>query len=461
MRRSLKYIIGILILLAAVAVIVKLLASAGTTTAMANQSPLSTPTLQSTPICDAPWPTPPAQACPWLPTPTPQPTSPFPTPTPWIPPTPPAQTPTPLPFVPAARSPEGILVYRGNAFEGRDVDGRGNVAQVSQRLDFQPPAEVEPGYDYFAHFDRLVPAPGGKYAVVIAPVESGEVLDIIDLTTGRSKPLYWLNTEVKRVRAEGFFYGWHPNGYEFLFREENAPDRGLWLVDARSGKHRLIAQQPTLDISGAAISPDGQRLVYATNTFDVHQIWTANADGSEPRLLLESDRIVYVYSWSPDGRYLLYTGEPSVTAADADGALWVMEREGRNRKPLNLPFIFGFGFRPVWSPVGHRVAAVGSVEESAECWQNGEAFRADRLCRYRGTGIYVEEVGTGKAQLAVRQAIHPTWSLDGSMLAVSRMDEQEQVDIWLVNRGGRELRRAMDTLALDRHPVWLMKEEAK
>jgi hypothetical protein len=49
------------------------------------------------------------------------------------------------------------------------------------------------------------------------------------------------------------------------------------------------------------------------NTFDVHQVWTANADGSEPRLLLESNAVVYVFSGSPDGRYLLYTGEPTPT----------------------------------------------------------------------------------------------------------------------------------------------------
>ncbi|MEJ5312436.1 MAG: hypothetical protein WHX52_21945 [Anaerolineae bacterium] len=313
---------------------------------------------------------------------------------------------------------------------------------------------MAPGYDYFAHFDRLVPAPRGKYAVAVAATEAGDVVAIVDLETGQSRWLYWSNAESEPVGAEGVFYGWHPNGYEFLFREDNAPDQGLWLVDARTGEHQLVAQPPTVDVSGAAISPDGQRLIYATNTFDMHQIWAANADGSGPRLLLESDIIVYVYSWSPDGRYLLYVGEPSITASDAGGPLWVMDREGQNRQPLNLPFIFGFGFQPVWSPVGHRVAAVGSADdEMAECWKREDSFRADPLCWYRGTGVYVEDVDTGEAQLTVRQAIHPAWSPDGSLLAVSRMDEREQVDIWLVNRDGSGLCRVMDTPEVDRRPV--------
>lgn len=460
MKQKLKIAGSALILLVAAIPVTRLLASTGISSAMATvgQSPLSTPSI---PVCNAPWPTPPALACPWLPTPSTQPTSPFPTPTPWKPPIPPAQTPTPLPLVSVARNPVGILVYRGNSFQRRNVDGRGNVAQIAQRLDLQPPVEVSPGYDYFAHFDRLVPAPRGKYAVAVAATEAGDIVDIVDVETGQSRWLYWLNAEGKPVSAEGVFYGWHPNGYEFLFREDNAPDHGLWLVNARTGEHRLIAQQPTWDISGAAISPDGQRLVYATNTFDVHQIWTANADGSEPRLLLESNVIVYVYSWSPDGRYLLYVGEPSVTASGG-GILWMMDREGRDRKPLNLPFIFGFGFQPVWSPLGHRVAAVGNTDDGmAECWEREESFRADPLCWYRGIGVYVEDVDTGEARLAVRQAIHPAWSPDSSLLAVSRMDEREQVDIWLVDWDGRDLRRVMDTPEVDRHPIWLAKEETR
>jgi len=457
MPRSLKFIGSIPILLALIALMSKMLASAETLLmTTVGQSPLSTP---STSSCNAPWPTPPALACPWLPTPPPQPTSPFPTPTPWKPPAPPAQTPTPLPLLLPARNPAGTLVYWATSFQGRSVDRGGNVALVGRRLDFHPPIKVAPAYDYFAAFDRLVPAPRGRYIVAVAATEAGDVVDIIDLETGHSRGLYWLNASGEPVRAEGVFYGWHPNGYEFLFREDNAPDRGLWLVDARTGEHRLVAQPLTVDISGAAISPDGQRLVYATNTWEVHQIWAANADGSEPRLLLESNVVVYIFSWSPDGHYLLYVGEPGATQANASGLLWVMDRDGRNRRPLQLPFIFGFGFEPVWSPAGHQVAAVGATEELASCWQSGDAFLADPLCRYRGTGVYVETVGTGKALLAVRNAIDPAWSPDGSLVAVSRRDARGQVDIWLVNRDGRGLRRVTDTPEVDRRPVWLKEEE--
>lgn len=101
---------------------------------------------------------------------------------------------------------------------------------------------------------------------------------------------------------------------------------------------------------------------------------------------------------------------------------------------------------------------MGATEEPASCWQSGDAFLSDPLCRYRGTGVYVETVGAGRAQLAVRNATDPAWSPDGSLLAVSRMDERGQVDIWVVDVGGSNLRRVTDTPELDRYPMWLQRQ---
>lgn len=454
-------LLGILALIAVAIGLIVMLRNASS--ASPGQSPLAT----SVPVAQSP-----------LATPTPQPTSPFPTMTPWTPPTASPRTPTPLPLPQPANSPAGRLFYRTNMqlsdgsltsiLRANQIDARGLVNQLPQRMSFQPPAgmTLPEGYDFSMWFDRFVPSPNGHYLAGISKTETGENVSILDtLTLKPTLPgdgwLNWIGANGKPQSASGFFYGWHPNGYESLFREENAPDRGLWLADARTGQHRLIAQLPTLDISGAAISPDGQRLAYATNTFDVHQIWLANPDGSEPHLLVESNTMAYVFSWSPDGRYLLYTGEPTPTVGkgtltpNIGGPLWVMDRDGKNRKALHVPFILGFGFTPIWSPAGHYVAGVGGTDEAAPCWQKGDAFQADPLCWFKGTGVYVENLDTGDLQLPVRNAIDPVWSPDGSLLAVSRMDTKQQVDIWLTDVLGRTPRRLTDTPEVDRYPIWL------
>lgn len=390
--------------------------------------------------------------------------------TPWTPPTAQPQTPTPLPISTVAKNPAGKLLWnahRSGLYEV-GVDNKASVIAPQSRTSFQPPANVAQNYDFYNQFKQFVPSPNGRYLIALGENAGGQYAFVIDTQTRRSPlskfddyGLYWLNKEGRPQSVEGTFFGWHPNGYEVLFWEDSAPDLGLWRIDVRTGQHQLLAQPSTLNISGAAISPDGQRLVYATNSFDVHQIWTANADGSEPRLLLESGAVVYVFSWSPDGRYLLYTGEPTpaidkgTATPNAGSPLWVMDRDGKNRKALHVPFILGFGFTPIWSPAGHSVAGVGGTDETAPCWQKGDAFQADPLCWFKGTGVYVENIDTGDLQLSARNAIDPVWSPDGSLLAVSRMDTKQQVDIWLTDVLGRTSRRLTDTPEVDRYPIWL------
>jgi TolB protein len=72
--------------------------------------------------------------------------------------------------------------------------------------------------------------------------------------------------------------------------------------------------------------------------------------------------------------------------------------------------------------------------------------------------VYVENIETGEVRLVAPNAVDPTWSPDGSLLAVSRMDERGQVDIWIVDVHGNNLRRVTDTPELDRYPLWLQRE---
>jgi Tol biopolymer transport system component len=230
---------------------------------------------------------------------------------------------------------------------------------------------------------------------------------------------------------------------------------GLWLVNVLDGSHRLIGQPPGLDITGAAISPDGQRLAYGSNTWTSHHIWLANADGSEPKLVLDSPTLAGVWGWSPDSQYLLYSGDPPAGESDESAALWIMDREGSNRKPLNAPFIFGYGFEPAWSPVGHQIVSIGVPEaNSISCWQKFTQFLADPLCAYRGAMLYVEDVDTGKVQVVAQQALDPSWSPDGRLLAYTALDEREQVDLWLTDVATGEKWRITDSPAFEHAPVW-------
>jgi len=302
---------------------------------------------------------------------------------------------------------------------------------------------------------RLTVSPNGAYLTSAYDTEAGESVVIVDLATAQETSYVW----------GGQFFNWHPNGVEFLFEQSSQANPGLWLVEAHTGRYRLLAQPAALNytnLSGAAISPDGRILAYSISGPGIEQIWMANADGSEPHLVLESNTSAIVYAWSPDERYLLYGGEPMPEAGKGTPLppwprLWVMDREGQNRRSLNLPWDTS-GFtdqKPVWSPTGQYIAGIGGVGETIRCWRPGENQPVDPLCLFRNAGVYVENVETGEVRLVASNAVDPTWSPDGSLLALSRMDERGQVDIWIVDVSGDNLRRVTDTPELDRYPIWL------
>lgn len=110
-------------------------------------------------------------------------------------------------------------------------------------------------------------------------------------------------------------FGWHPDSRHLIY----SPDDGtIWLSDVNTGERTLVGETqkwanlpygPAVD--GVAFSPDGKRLVASfTLTGQGYEVWTANADGSEPRqlFLFEDARAVFGFAWSPDGNHIAFLG---------------------------------------------------------------------------------------------------------------------------------------------------------
>ncbi|MEJ5312435.1 MAG: hypothetical protein WHX52_21940 [Anaerolineae bacterium] len=449
---------GLMILILATAVLITSCVLPSTSSSPVEPySPPATPTLQptplptSTPTCNPPWPTPPSEACPWLPSPTPAPT--FPPPTPFVVPTA-AQTPTPLPLLETANSPRGVIYFAVFSAPGMppeepkllqvSIDEQGQLLNVPSSFTWTSADDTQ------MSVGRLGISPSGAYLTSVYDTEEGEAVIIVDLMAARKTAYIY----------GGQLFGWHPNGHELLFEQQTEANPGLWLVEASTGEYRLLAQPAALsytNLSGAAISPDGQALAYC-----IGGIWLANADGSEPRQVLDS--AAAVFAWSPDGRYLLYGEYPHGGSKSGTPSplphLWLMNREGQSVRPLSLSWELGIAFTehqlPVWSPTGRYIAHSSPLDPGFSYWQEkGEDHRADPLYAFKHAGVYVEDVETGEMWLAAENALDPMWSPDGSLLAVAKMGENEQVDIWIVNIGDRSLRQLTDTPELDRYPIWL------
>ena len=282
-------------------------------------------------------------------------------------------------------------------------------------------------------------SPNGHYALLLEPSEPGGIPYILDVSSERIWPLF-----KEYPWAGGRSFAWHPDGRHLLFW---SLDVAMWLVDAETEEYTILSY-PDGPIQGAAISPDGQSVVFIASGHSDDYVAIASTAGSDERPLIEpvdAAGIRTIFSWSPDGQHILYAGsDPTVVkgAEPAGGVLFLMDANGQNRRPLQGPFIYGWGFEPVWSSNGSQVAYVGSnADEAFGCAQKGgPAQETDPLaCSFVGTSIYVEDIYTGEV-LKLTDGTAPVWSPDGSIVSFLT-NRSGTSELWAINADGTGLRQ--------------------
>jgi TolB protein len=90
-------------------------------------------------------------------------------------------------------------------------------------------------------------------------------------------------------------------------------------------------------------SPDGERIAYVGGTRRAPAIMVMNADGSSPQTVLRDKTFIAGFSWSPDGRKIVFASGRDHPA----GEIYVMNADGSAVKRLTKN---KFGDNaPLWS----------------------------------------------------------------------------------------------------------------
>jgi hypothetical protein len=324
-------------------------------------------------------------------------------------------------------------IQRVSATEPGQLDGQTASAAVES---FEISAAI-------CELSGLHGAPNGHWIAVDVNCEAGSHTMLLEAATGQMRPAE------PEPWKESFFLNWTHDGDSFLLRVDPIGDDLVLLVDARSGRfERLDAPPFTYD---AALSPDGQRVLYAVSRGLGlgSEVWMMDQAGREKaRVIHDPAHIIAYPRWSPTGSAIAYIRMTDSNVPFSVGELVVANGNGHNGRSVALADA-GHGYPPVWSPDGTQVAFV--VRE------NPKNPAADIAAPYLESNIHLVDIASGRARAvtgfvgALTDA--PTWSPDGARLTFST-NAAGVADVWIAKVANGEVHQV--TLGAGaRYPVWL------
>lgn len=139
-----------------------------------------------------------------------------------------------------------------------------------------------------------------------------------------------------------------PNG-EHVAVEILDPDLGtadLWIFDVARNIRTRFTFDPGQD-HGAAWSPDGTEIAYASIRGDRHQLYRKPAFSTgEVKLIYDTSRGIGPSDWSPDGEWIAFTMEND---------LWIVRASG-GEEPVQITSTESYETKMVFSPDGNWIS---------------------------------------------------------------------------------------------------------
>ncbi|MGQ0639841.1 MAG: hypothetical protein ACT4P6_03575 [Gemmatimonadaceae bacterium] len=308
---------------------------------------------------------------------------------------------------------------------------------------------------------------GHRLAIVRFPNRHQSDLFVTGIEETESEKVERLTTGFTGITG----LAWSPDGHLIVFGSQ----RGLWSVPAKGpsqqaarvvafageakyptfsrvtaapSTHRLAYASQIIDVNNwrwdvaesrgtrlaastwwedfPAIAPNGDRIAFASNRTGANEIWTANADGSNPRqLTFHRGPLVVSPQWSPDGKRIAFSSQ-----VGSNRDIYVIEADGsRSERITTAPSEEG---NPTWSRDGRwlyfrsdqggtgqiwKVPALGGTPTRVTSGEGSQSFESPdgRLLYFvRGAdvpGVWTVPVDGGRETLVLADVREGFWAV--------------------------------------------------
>lgn len=167
-------------------------------------------------------------------------------------------------------------------------------------------------------------------------------------------------------------------------------DLNIWRVEwdaaGRAGAATSLISS-TLDDNGPDYSPDGRKVVFASNRSGGFGIWICDRDGANPAQLIDrGPHLTGTPRWSPDGRWIAFDSRSNDAGREGNADIYVISVEGG--QPRRLTSEPAEDVAPSWSRDGKWIYFGSTRSGNMQIWkvpaEGGQATQVTKQGGFEG-----------------------------------------------------------------------------